>query len=209
MTSAAILEAVWRKKMDLTAKGKAALVHAEHGNKQVFISYSRTAQEIERVRWEIVEQRRRFLRDEWDVLYTALSKACPASAEIKGIKGWSNGVITYHRSEDGAISFQWEDAAPRKQKIVIAFVLAERRLAQLNSRLLVWDDVLSWKMFPEHGLEYGGCQGLTRYVVNGRSYIAQRTRHGYHKDKKAEMFVYTKFSYPGWDTDDVYREIRL
>lgn len=209
MSSTAILEAVWRKKMDLTAKGKAALVHSEHGNKQVFVNSSRTVQEIERVRWKIVEQRVRFLRDEWDALYAALAKACPASAEIKGIKGWCNGIITYHRSEGGGVSFDWEDTAPRKQKIVIAFVLGERRLAQLNSRLFVWDDILSWKMFPEHGLEYGGCQGITRYVVNGRSYIAQRTRRGYNKDRQAEMYVYSKFSYPGWEEDDVYREVPL
>jgi len=209
MSSAAVQEAVFLKKMDLTAKKKAEFVHSEHGNRQAFILSGRTVQDIERVRWRIVEQRKRFFPEVWEPVYAALAKACPASAEIKGLKGWSNGVVSYKRSDSGGVSFNWEDTAPRNQKIVIAFMMAEQRLALLNSRLLVWDDILSWKMFPQYGLEYGGCQGLTRYVVNGRSYIAQRSRQGWHRERKAEMFVYSKFSYPGWDEDDVYREVSL
>ena len=209
MSSASAQEAVFLKKMDLTAKKKASFVHSEHGNRQAFILSGRSVQDIERVRWRIVEQRKRFLSEVWDSVFSAIAKACPASAEVKGLKGWSNGVVTYKRSDSGGVSFNWEDTAPRKQKIVIAFMKAEQRLAILNSRLLVWDDILSWKMFPQHGLEYGGCQGLTRYVVNGRSYIAQRSRQGWHRERKAEMFVYSKFSYPGWDEDDVYREVSL
>ena len=200
-------QTIFQKRMSLMNEGKASLVSGGNGRPALLFT-SRGARAIERLRWKISEQRRRFIDNVLLPLTKRLVEACPASSEIVGMEGWHDGVATYH-AEGNALTFRWEDKGPRKPEIVIPYMLAWRRISLLNSRLCFWDQILSWKMFPNHGIEYGGPEGITRYIVNGRTYLAKRSKIGWSEEKQKDILSYSKFSYPGMDEGEVFQTVTL